>query len=129
MDEALRNAIRKRANFCCEYCCIPEEATPYLTFHVEHVIAKQHMVDDSLDNLALACDRCNAYKGPNLSSVDPETMTIVELFHPRRDLWATHFELIDGVVDGISAKGRATIKLLNMNAARRVQLRREFQQD
>lgn len=126
MDEALRNFIRNRANFCCEYCSLPEEATPYLTFHIEHVIARQHVVNDSLDNLALACDRCNAYKGPNLSSIDPETMAIVELFHPRIDRWTEHFELINGVVHGLSAKGRATIKLLNMNAARRVQLRQEF---
>jgi len=60
---------------------------------------------------------------------DPETMAIVELFHPRIDRWTEHFELINGVVHGLSAKGRATIKLLNMNAARRVQLRQEFIQD
>lgn len=41
---------------------------PLLSFHVEHVIAKQHLNDATDDpaNLALACNRCNAYKGTNL---------------------------------------------------------------
>ena len=74
MDEALRNLIRNRANFCCEYCSLPEEANPYLTFHIEHVIARRHVVNDSPDNLALACDH---------SSIDPETMTIVYCRTPK----------------------------------------------
>lgn len=98
--------------------------------HAEHVIARQHSDDDSLDNLALACDRCNAYKGPNLSSVDPDTSEIVHLFHPRHDIWDEHFELLGGRIFGLTPTGRATVRLLNMNATRRVELRREwFAQD
>ena len=54
---------------------MPQEATPFIPFHVEHIIAKQHLeeVDDDLTGLAYACDRCNAFKGPNLSSIDPDT--------------------------------------------------------
>jgi hypothetical protein len=69
---------------------------------VEHVIAQQHLVDDNLQNLALACDRCNAFKGPNLSSVDPVTNAVVHLFHPRIDDWKEHFELVDGTVVGLT---------------------------
>jgi hypothetical protein len=97
-----------------------------VTFHTEHVVAKQHATLQHPDNLALACDRCNAYKGPNLTSVDPESGEIVLLFHPRRDTWSAHFLLEGGAVVGRTATGRATVRLLNMNAPRRVELRRAW---
>ena len=129
MDAAIRQQVRQRAQYKCEYCQIPEAATPFITFHAEHIIAQQHQVDDTLDNLALSCDRCNAYKGPNLSSIDPDSKAIVELFHPRRGQWNEHFELKAGFIVGKTPSGRATVKLLNMNASRRVQLRLEFTTD
>ena len=126
MDATTRTIVRERAAWRCEYCRLPEAATPYVPFHLEHVIAQQHLEDNSLDNLALACDRCNAFKGPNLSSIDPETKTIVQLFHPRIDLWVEHFEFDAGTVVGLTPRGRATVGLLFMNAPRRVQLREEW---
>lgn len=124
IDGKTREAVRERANFRCEYCGIAESVVTFIPFHVEHIIARQHKLDDSIDNLALACDRCNAYKGPNLSSVDPENGVIVRLFHPRRDRWSEHFQVAEGRVVGITPIGRATVYLLNMNAPRRVELRR-----
>lgn len=125
MDASIRTIVRERAKWRCEYCGISETATPFIPFHVEHVIAQQHQADDSLENLALACDRCNAFKGPNLSSIDPDSNAIVELFHPRRDSWGEHFAEADGFIIGLTAKGRATVRLLCMNAPRRVLLRVE----
>jgi hypothetical protein len=90
MDSVTKDFVRTRAGDRCEYCHLPQAATPFITFHIEHVIAKQHTPDDEdLDNperLALACDRCNLLKGPNLSSIDPESGEIVNLFNPRNDL-------------------------------------------
>jgi len=126
MDAATRIIVRDRAEGRCEYCHLPELATPFIPFHVEHVIAQQHLGDDALENLALACDRCNAFKGPNLSSVDTVSQAIVQLFHPRLDAWDEHFVLEDGIIVGRTAKGRATARLLTMNAPRRIQLRREW---
>jgi 5-methylcytosine-specific restriction endonuclease McrA len=129
MNPSVRESVRKRALYRCEYCHIPEEATPFVGFHSEHIIAKQHLIDDSLDNLALSCDRCNAYKGTNLSSIDPDSLEIVSLFNPRKDHWEDHFEITDGcVIVGKTVCGRATAKLLNMNASRRVQLRRDWKE-
>lgn len=85
------------------------------TFQVEHIIGQQHVKDDSESNLALACDRCNLYKGPNLSSVDPESGAIVQLFHPRNDRWGDHFLSQDTTIVGLTPFGRATVSLLNMN--------------
>ena len=130
MDEALRRFVSRRARDRCEYCLIPQAATPFFTFHVEHIIARQHLesrADPSL--LALACNRCNAYKGPNLSSIDPDTRQIVLLFNPRQDLWQDHFVLRGGEVTGLTPTGRATVRLLNMNAPHRVELREECLKD
>ena len=65
-------------------------------------------------------------KVPNLSSVDHVTNAVVHLFHPRIDDWNEHFELVEGTVVGLTPKGRATVRLLCMNAPRRVQLREEW---
>lgn len=130
MDDELRDFVRRRARQRCEYCLIPQEATPYFTFHVEHIIAKQHLDElDDASRLAWACNRCNAYKGPNLSSVDPMTGQIVLLFNPRQDRWEDHFALDGGEVVGLTQVGRATVRLLHMNAEHRVELRNEWYRD
>jgi len=102
---------------------MPQQATPLIAFHIEHIVSRQHGGTDDPGGLALACDRCNAYKGPNLSSVDPETGELIALFNPRADVWHHHFAVRDGYVISLTPAGRATVRLLNMNAARRVELR------
>jgi len=96
----------------------------YLRFHIEHVIARQHGGTDELSNLALACDRCNLCKGPNIAAIDPTTGVLVRLFNPRTDDWTVHFRLHDGIIDGLTDIARATIALMQMNAEHRVLLRR-----
>lgn len=98
-----------------------------ITFHVEHTIAKQHGADDDPNGLALACDRCNAYKGTNLTSI--ESGDIVPLFNPRTDAWKDHFRFRGGEIVGLTPTGRVTVRLLKMNAARRVELRQQWLQD
>jgi hypothetical protein len=56
--------------------------------------------------------------------MDPETGEVVRLFNPRLDQWAEHFELRDIRITGLTATGRATVSLLRMNDARRLELRR-----
>ncbi len=93
MDAATRAIVRSRAGEKCEYCRASEATAPFFVFHVEHIEAQQHVRDDSLDNLALACPDCNCHKGPNLATLDPKTRVLVRLFHPRRDIWEEHLEL------------------------------------
>jgi hypothetical protein len=76
-----------------------------------------------MENLAWSCQRCNERKGPNLSAVDPDTSVLVPLFHPRRDKWAEHFAWGDLTVIGLTATGRATVWLLEMNSEERLQWR------
>src|SRR5690349_19822971 len=123
MDPALKELVRRRAKNACEYCRIPQDATPLIPFHIEHIVSRQHGGSDEPGTLALACDRCNAYKGPNLTSIDPDTSAVVPLFNPRQDIWGDHFAVHGGRIAGLTPNSRATIRLLNMNAPRRFELR------
>ena len=122
MSDALYAAVRFRARFRCEYCRLPEVASD-LTFPIDHVIARQHQGPTSLENLALACPRCNAHKGPNLSTIDWPSEELIRLYHRRQDRWGENFRLDGAVIIGITDIGRATARLLDMNAARRVAAR------
>lgn len=126
MSEILRQQARHRSGGRCEYCRLPDGLPPLEPFHLEHVTARQHGGATEPENLAWACHRCNFHKGPNLSGIDPVTKMIVRLFHPRRDVWSEHFVLIGVRIVGLSAIGRATVSLLQMNAPRRLERRAEL---
>lgn len=123
MDASTRRHIRERAKDRCEYCRLPQSAQPFITFHIEHIIARQHRGADEPENLCLACQRCNFHKGPNLSSVDPYTGRVERLFDPRHQEWSEHFELRGPLILGKTPCGRATVAVLDMNEERRVELR------
>ncbi|MCY2991178.1 MAG: HNH endonuclease [Planctomycetota bacterium] len=122
IDEAIREFVRLRAGDRCEYCRLPQHAVDG-RFHVEHIVAQQHRQDDGPANLAWACARCNSHKGTNLASVDPATDVMVQIFHPRTDNWIEHFAFRGPEIRGLTATGRATVRLLQMNARHRVELR------
>jgi hypothetical protein len=124
MTPQLRALVRARAGDRCEYCHLPQAALAFAPFHVEHIIVRQHDGETDEDNLALSCDRCNAYKGPNLTAIDPQSKTLWPLFNPRQQKWDEHFALAGAEVRGLTPVGRATVNLFHMNAARRVALRR-----
>jgi len=125
MDVGTRNLVRQRAGQRCEYCRITEAAYR-LSFHVEHIVASVHKRNDAPSNLAWACPRCNAHKGPNLTTIDPKADEQVNLFNPRTDVWEEHFLVANCVITGLTAVGRGTVSLLQMNEIRRVELRRAF---
>lgn len=125
MDAATRTIVRERANERCEYCLLPQRSCD-LTHHIEHIVSKQHGGADVEENLALACHRCNLMKGPNLTGIDPVSGELTPLFHPRRDHWEEHF-FIEGLrIKGRTPVGRATVNVLAMNDARRLELRSEL---
>ena len=128
MDARTRELVRRRSGERCEYYHFPERAIPYLVFHVDHIVAKQHVdvVSDNPDVLAWACSECNFHKGLNLVSIDPLTRKQTDLFDPRRDRWDEHFEVDEGVIVGLTPKGRATARMLNVNAPCLVRLRRQL---
>jgi 5-methylcytosine-specific restriction endonuclease McrA len=126
IDAATRRRVRRRAHDRCEYCGLPQDAVPVATFHIEHIIAKQHGGTDDLSNLALACFHCNQHKGPNLTGIDPQSGQITPLFNPRTQLWREHFALQDTEISGLTPTGRATIRVLAMNSELQQQLRTQL---
>ena len=122
MEPATRLLVRTRAGNRCEYCLLPQDGC-LLTHHIEHIVPRQHEGSDDHSNLALACHRCNLRKGPNLTGIDPITGEIAPLFDPRRDRWSDHFHFRGPVIEGVTAAGRTTVRLLAMNDTRRIERR------
>ena len=123
INAGTRRLVEQRVQGRCEYCRFHQDDEPAITFQIEHTVPRQHGGSDSPDNLALACLHCNAHKGPNLAGIDPETGDLVALFNPRRDNWNEHFMLVAPYIVGRTASGRATVRVLQMNAEQRVRLR------
>ena len=123
VSAADKRLVRERAAGRCEYCSMAETWEPFFTYHVEHIIARQHGGPDDVDNLCLACHHCNSFKGPNLTSLDPDGLGVTTLFNPRAQSWPEHFKIEAGRVLGLTSAGRTTVFLLQMNAAHRVELR------
>jgi hypothetical protein len=123
MDAATKRFVRQRAGNRCEYCGLHQDQSPLAALQVEHVQPRKHGGDDSLENLGLACIDCNLATGLNLTGIDPQTGAITPLFHPRRDVWSDHFVRSGPFVHGLTAIGRTTVAVLNMNSDDQVALR------
>jgi len=115
----LRRQVTIRATRCCEYCLLPQTAVAH-PHEPDHIIPRQHGGKTELDNLALACVRCNRYKGPNLGSIDPETGRLVPLFNPRTQIWHEHFVLEGAYIRPLTPEGRVTVSLLQLNTTSRL---------
>ena len=123
VSDDIRDLVERRARDACEYCLLPQSIS-IVPHQVDHIIGRQHRGSDNDDNLCLCCIRCNLKKGPNIASVDPLTETIIALYHPRVQQWREHFEIVaNGFISGLSAQGRATVTLLDMNEDDRLRLR------
>ena len=98
----------------CEYCHMPK-AYSALSFEQDHIVAQQHGGTDDPSNRATSCVRCNKHKGPNIAGLDPATGKLTRLFHPRQDAWEAHFKWQGAELVGLTAVGRATIAVLDIN--------------
>lgn len=114
ISAALRNEAIHRAENRCEYCHL-SQAGQEATFHIDHIVPVASGGETEIENLALACVSCSLRKGAKEIAVDSETKDEVRLFHPRRDDWNEHFEWNGARINGLTAKGRATIDLLKLN--------------
>ena len=123
IDKAARTAIVQRAENRCEYCRLQQTHYSLWLHQIEHIIPKKHFGSDELENLALACVRCNLGKSSNLTGIDPLTNQITSLYHPRIDRWHDHFEYFGAIISGVTPIGRVTVYVLNMNEAQRLRLR------
>lgn len=126
MNQWTRQQVRQRAGYRCEYCQLSEAQSPVARLQIEHILPRKHGGSDEVENLALACIDCNLHKGANLTGIDPDTGRVVELFNPRTQPWAEHFLWESCVLVGITATGRTTIRVLDINAEERVRVRVAF---
>ncbi|BAU11107.1 HNH endonuclease domain protein [Leptolyngbya sp. NIES-3755] len=116
VNDRTRQQVRIRANYLCEYCHSPERSSSDI-FTVDHLIPRSLGGSDELDNLALACRRCNERRYNFTTAIDPKTQQEVPIFNPRRQDWATHFMWsADGLkIIGTTTIGRATSDRLDFN--------------
>lgn len=118
ISASLRRQVYERAAGCCEYCLIHNDDT-FVPHEVDHIVATKHGGETTAENLCLCCFDCNRHKGSDLTSIDPVTHVITPLFNPRLDQWRDHFQLTGTRIEGLTATGRTTARLLQMNTHER----------
>jgi hypothetical protein len=119
ISDATKQAVRKRAEYLCEYCHSLERLSAN-RFTVYHVIPRSLEGSDDINNLALACRRCNERRYNFVAGIDPETQEISPIFNPRSQRWSEHFLWLNGgiIIQGMTATGRATCIRLDLNDVR-----------
>ena len=118
ISAALRTFVFERAAGRCEYCRIHQDDVAS-RHPIDHITPLSHGGETDETNLALACSLCNTAKGSNLSGIDPLTGRVALLYDPRRQKWSRHFALEGAAIIGLTATGRATVRLLRLNDLRR----------
>ncbi|MBD2162586.1 HNH endonuclease [Limnothrix sp. FACHB-1083] len=116
IPKEIRQKVRERASYLCEYCHSLEEASA-ARFEIDHINPRSRGGADDLENLALACQRCNGYRYNFTEGFDPQSQASVALFNPRLQQWNDHFAWQDGglVIQGKTPIGRATCDRLDLN--------------
>ena len=120
-----RATIVARAGNRCEYCHLPTRGQ-VATFPVDHILPRHLSGETVLDNLALACPHCNAYKWIHTKGPDAFTGETAPLFNPRTHVWSDHFawsKQQSGFIDGKTPSGRATVDRLQMNSQEIIAIR------
>lgn len=127
ISTALRQTVFDRAKGRCEYCLLPQTVAVH-KHEPDHIIPRQHDGETHPDNLALACFRCNRYKGYNVGSFDPQTGNLVAFYNPRTQVWSEHFHLEGAFIHPLTPEGRVTEKMLHFNDTDRVEEREKLRE-
>lgn len=122
ISPALRQSVFERAEGRCEYCLLRQAFAAH-KHEPDHILPLQHDGKTLEENIALACARCNRYKGYNVGSFDPETGELTPFFHPRRQRWSDHFRLDGSIIQPLTPEGRVTAKMLHLNDPDRIEER------
>jgi 5-methylcytosine-specific restriction endonuclease McrA len=125
IDVGLTRLVWQRANYCCEYCQLPQEYDDR-PFEIDRIVSRKHRGPSVASNLALSCFRCNAFQGTDISGRDRVTRKLTRLFDPRRHKWMRHFRWEGPYLVGRMPIGRVTIEVLNITDLLRVELREEL---
>jgi len=102
---AIRLLVIEPAAHRGEYCLVHEDDS-FTPHQIDHIVSRKHGGDSSPGNLALACVRCNAWKGSDIAGNGLEPGRIVPL----------------------TETATATARLLRLNLLGRVSERRTLSQ-
>jgi CRISPR/Cas system Type II protein with McrA/HNH and RuvC-like nuclease domain len=125
ISASLRDQVRRRAQFRCEFCNISEvDVGGLLT--IDHFHPKSKGGNDEFDNLIYACAACNQFK----QDYWPQADLSPKLWNPRLGTVNQHFiERDDGSLLSLTPEGEFTLKRLRLNRAQLVAARlRRYQQ-
>lgn len=114
IPKSVYDFIRQRAELRCEYCHYPELLSS-APLSIDHIQPKSLGGSDDINNLALACRRCNERRYNFITGVDPTTGREAPLFNPRQQQWSEHFIWsVDGLkLIGTTSIGRSTCNRLD----------------
>lgn len=125
LNKTIKNAVFDRANLLCEYCLSPMDYA-HQSFEIDYILPLSKNGTDDIENLACACRGCNAFKHNKTTGKDPFDNLISPLFHPRQMLWKEHFAWSANYLEiiGLTNIGRTTVKILQLNRAGLINIRR-----
>lgn len=107
----IRETVRQRAHYACEYCGVTETDTGG-ALTIDHFQPRTKGGTNALENLLYCCQRCNQYK----ASYWPAQSQDPHLWQPRRDPMERHLlRLADGMLYPITAVGAFTLQRLRLN--------------
>jgi hypothetical protein len=121
---SLRRLVIQRSKDRCEYCGI-SQLGQVATFHIDHIIPVVAGGETTAENLALACVSCSLRKGARQDLEDTETGEFVTFFNPRQQKWLEHFDWNGVEVVGVTATGRAVMRVLDLNRSTMLAIRAE----
>ena len=110
--------LRVRFAFSCGYCQTREEDVGSL-LTVDHFEPQSRGGADNSTNWVYCCFACNFFKGAFWGE------NATALLHPLRDNLPSHLQEENGVLRGLTARGRHHIERLHLNRAPLVAQRRE----
>lgn len=122
-----RLRIAERADNRCEYCRLHQDHA-IKRHEPDHITPRKHGGSDSDENLAWSCFHCNRSKGSEVGALDTNTGQLVPIFNPRRQIWSDHFVLDGASIRPLTAVGRVTVLVLQLNHPGRVEVRGIFRQ-
>ena len=116
----VRQQVRQRAKYCCEYCDVSETDTG-AELTLDHFYPTSKGGSDTIDNLVYCCYKCNQYKGSYAQEA-----TLAEIWNPRISSREEHFlVLTSGELYPLSNIANYTLVLLRLNRKPLIALRKK----
>jgi HNH endonuclease len=119
LSPSVREQVRRRAQYACEFCGVSEISVGSL-LTIDHFHPRSKGGSDDLENFIYACNACNQHK----QDYWPKTETDPKLWNPREESAIQHFiEQEDGQITALTSTGEFTIKRLRLNRSQLVTAR------